>query len=159
MSSKPANKKAKASDAKAIEERWTKPLADAGWTPLPNVVLEKQAALGLSPMDVNIILQIAKHWWERDSRPYPSVEAVAEAIGVKPRTVQRHVSKMVNEGLLERVPRFYSKGGQKSNEYGFDGLIKRCRPFAEEIVAERKRAQLAKRARVRRRSPRHVVKD
>ncbi len=51
---------------------------------------------------------------------------------------------MVDEGLLERVPRFHPKGGQKSNEYGFDGLIKRCRPFAEEIVAERKKAQLAR---------------
>ena len=77
--------------AKAVEERWTKPLTDAGWTAIPNVVLDKQAALGIKPMDVNIILQIAKYWWSPKSAPFPSVESLAIAIGVNPRTVRKHI--------------------------------------------------------------------
>lgn len=145
-------------DIRQIEKRWTKPLADAGWTVLPNVILDKQVALGLDSVDVNIVLQIAKFWWEAGSAPYPSVDTIATAIGVKPRTVQRHITKMVKLGLLERVERFYAKGGQKSNSYTFKGLIEQSTPFAEEVLAERQRKKAAEKARVRRRTPLHVVR-
>ncbi len=36
---------------------------DAGWTAIPSIILDKQHALGLDPIDVNILLQLAKHWW------------------------------------------------------------------------------------------------
>ncbi len=91
-------KKPEVPQVKAIEERWTKPLADAGWTALPNVVLDKQAVLGLDPMDVNIILQIAKYWWQPESAPYPGVERLAEAIGVHVRTIQKHITRLVDAG-------------------------------------------------------------
>ena len=143
---------------KVIEDRWTKALTDAGWTAIPNVVLDKQAALGLEPMDVNIILQIAKYWWSPESPPFPSVGTLAEAIGVDARTVQKHITKMVDAGLLERHERFYSQGGQRSNAYTFKGLIARCTPFSEEIVTERKRKKARDKARVRRKTPLHVVK-
>lgn len=139
--------------AKEIEKRWTKPLADAGWTALPNVVLEQQATLGLSPMDLNIIMQIAKHWWQHGSEPYPSIGSIAEAIGVTPRSVTRHISKLVASGLLERNERRQPQGGQQSNSYTFKGLINRTTPFAEELVAERKRRKSRDKARVRRKSP------
>jgi hypothetical protein len=45
------------------EEKWTAPLMDAGWTAIPSIILDKQHALGLDPVDVNILLQLAKHWW------------------------------------------------------------------------------------------------
>ena len=153
MPKKPADKKPTTTAAKAIESRWTKSLADAGWTALPNVVLEKQAVLGLKPTDVNIILQIAKFWWQPGQAPYPSVKRVAEAMGVTPRTVQKRISKMVEAGLLEREERFYSQGGQTSNCYTFNGLIERCKPFAKEIIAERKRKAATAKALVRRKEP------
>ena len=143
---------------KAIEERWTKPIADAGWTAIPNVLLDKQHALGLAPMDINIILQIAKHWWEPSSAPYPGVERLAEAIGVHVRTIQKHITKMEHAGLLEREAQFYSQGGQRSNRYTFQGLIDKCTPFATEAVAERKRKKAADRARIRRKAPLHVAR-
>lgn len=34
----------------------------AGWTALPNVIFERQRALGLDAIDVNIILHIASYW-------------------------------------------------------------------------------------------------
>lgn len=142
---------------KAIEERWTKPLTDAGWTAIPNILLEKQAALGLKPMDLNILLQILKHWWYPESPPFPSVESLSTAIGVNVRTVQKHISRMVDAGLLERQERFQPKGGQKSNAYTFDGLIRRCKPFADEAVAAKGKKRVAEAARIRRKTPLHLV--
>ncbi len=40
------------------EKKWTKPLMDSGWSVLPNIIIEKQAALGLDPLDMNIILHL-----------------------------------------------------------------------------------------------------
>lgn len=153
-----AEKKAtSAGNIKAIEQRWTKPLADAGWTAVPNTILDKQAALGLDSMDINIILQIAKFW--RDSAPFPAVDTIGAAIGVQTRTVQRHITKMVKRGLLERQQRYYAKGGQKSNAYTFNGLIKRCTPFANEATKERERNKVGEKARIRRKSPLHIVRN
>lgn len=147
-----------AKKAKQIEKRWTKPLADVGWTAIPNIILEKQSVLGLKPTDVNVTLQILKHWWEAGSHPYPSVGTIAKAIGVQPRTVQRSVERMEALGLLQREARYYSQGGQKSNGYNFQGLIDKSTPFAEEALKQRADKQKAEQARRRRRTPLYPVK-
>ena len=134
---------APAAKVKVIEERWTKPLSDVGWTALPNVFLLKQAALRLKPMHLNIILQIAKHWWEPGTVPFPKIKTIAGAMGVTERTVRKHISEMVEAGLLERTERYYAQGGQRSNAYTFNGLIERSKPLAEEILAEREKKKAA----------------
>jgi DNA-binding transcriptional regulator YhcF (GntR family) len=143
---------------KIIEKRWSKPLAKAGWTALPNIILDKQKVLGLEPIDVNILMQIAKHWWQAESAPFPSIETIASAIDVTPRTIQRRIAKMEKAKLIERNVRRYARGGQKSNAYTFKGLIERCTPFAEEAIAERERRKSGDRARVRRTQPLALVK-
>jgi DNA-binding transcriptional ArsR family regulator len=142
---------------KAIEKRWSKDLAKVGWTALPNIILEKQVALELEPIDVNILMQIAKHWWSEEA-PFPSIERIAIAIGVTPRTVQRRITKMEKAKLIERKVRRYARGGQKSNGYSFDGLIKKCIPFAIEALNARAKRVNEDRARVRRSQPLTVVK-
>ncbi|EQD70629.1 AsnC family transcriptional regulator, partial [mine drainage metagenome] len=37
------------------EKKWGKLLMEAGWTLLPNTVLVRQAALGLTSTDINIL--------------------------------------------------------------------------------------------------------
>lgn len=149
---------AQAQQLKVIEKRWSAPLTKAGWTALPNTILDKQKVLGLRPIDLNILMQIAKHWWQADSAPFPSVETIAAAIGVTTRTVQRRITRMEKAQLIERNQRYYARGGQKSNAYTFNGLIAKCAPFAEEAVAERVRRKSNDRAHVRRRRPLALVK-
>ncbi len=43
-------------DVKANEKKWGKTLMSSGWTAFPSIILEKQHALGLTAMDINIIL-------------------------------------------------------------------------------------------------------
>ena len=52
-----------ASTDRKIAQKWGAALAGAGWTAMPNVIIKRQKALGLTPLDVNIILQLLTYWW------------------------------------------------------------------------------------------------
>jgi DNA-binding transcriptional regulator YhcF (GntR family) len=133
------------------EKKWSKTLMDAKWTVIPNVILDRQQALGLEPVDVCILLHLAKHWWEADRLPYPSKKAIAECMGVSESTVQRRIAAMERDGLIKRVARFSGKHkGQKTNAYDFSGLIESAKPYAEEAIQEqqaRRKADAERRTR------------
>lgn len=129
---------------KENEKKWTKPLMEAGWTVIPSTIIDRQQALGIDAMDMNIILHIANHWWKADAKPFPSKAKIARAIGVDPRTVQRRIASMEAGGLIRREERRINKTGSKTNIYHLDGLIKEATPFAQEALEDR---ELAKKAR------------
>lgn len=127
---------------RANEKKWTKPLLAAGWTLIPSVILERQRALGLDPIDLNILLQLARYWWYSDNPPRPSKKAIAECLNVSTSTIQRRIARLEAAGLISREARFGAAGGgQQTNAYHFDGLIREAVPFAEEAIAERKARQ------------------
>ena len=138
---------------RANEKKWTKTLWDTGWTGIPNVILDQQRALGLTPTDLNILLQIAKYWWEAENVPFPSKDTLASAIGVQPRTIQRRVAGLEKKGLIHRERRKTAAGGDTSNRYVFTGLIEKATPHAEKALREKQKAIAAKKARQRRQKP------
>jgi hypothetical protein len=136
---------------RANEDKWTPALmAAAGWTALPSLILDKQPALGIDALDLNILLQLAKYWWKKGDLPYPSKETLGELIGVTPTTIRRRIKRMEAEGLIQRIERHDTKGGQQSNFYSFDGLIAKMLPHAQAALDLRK-TQDAERERLRRR--------
>ena len=139
------------------EEKWSPRLMEAGWTVLPSIILEKQHALGLDAVDVNILLQLARHWWYPGNPPHPSKASIAECLGVDRSTVRRHIAAMESAGLIRREARYKKSGGQENNAYHFDGLIREAIPFAEEAIMERERQQNERVARRHRKKPRLVV--
>ena len=112
---------------------------DAGWTAIPTVVFERQKALGLDALDVNILLHLAAYWWTPDNKPHPAKGTIAAAINVAPRTVQRHIAAMERANFIRRQQRRLPGKGSKTNVYHFDGLIAAALPFAKEKLAEKKR--------------------
>src|SRR5260370_42494886 len=115
------------------EEKWTRTLMDAGWTVLPSIILEKQRALGLDAVDVNILLQLARHWWYSDNAPHPSKSTIAQCIGVDRSTVRRHIARMEAAGFIKRQPPFDSKyGGQHPNVYPFNALLQQATPLSQQ---------------------------
>lgn len=147
MTTKPKTKPSE-TGLKENEKKWGKPLMDAGWTLLPSTIIERQQALGLEALDVNIILHIANHWWKADSKPFPSKGKIAEAIGVHPRTVQKRIAALEAGGLIRREQRRISKTGSQTNIYHLDGLIKHATPFAREAIEARATASAARKAKV-----------
>jgi len=116
------------------EKKWTKPLMEAGWLAFPSIILEKQQTLGLTSLDINIILYLATYWWTVDNKPRPSKNTIAEAVGVTARTVQRRIAAMEKAGFIQREERRSSKEASQPNFYHFDGLIKEATPFALEKI-------------------------
>lgn len=117
--------------------KWTPELMRAGWTVFPSIILECQRTLGLSPLDVNILLHLARHWWEADNPPFPSKATIAQCIGIQARSVQRRMAHLEEIGLIERRRRPNAKGRPGANAYVFTGLIERAKPLAAAAVAAR----------------------
>jgi hypothetical protein len=133
-----------------IGQRWGPELTSSGWTAIPNVIIQRQKALGLSPLDVNILLQLFAYWWEPDNLPHPSKGTIAAAIGVHPRTVQKRIASMEAAKFINRIVRQTNLNGGLPNKYDFSGLIDAAKPFAiEELqeIATRKKAKAEKLAR------------
>lgn len=137
-----------------LERRWGRDLINAGWLGLPSVFLQRQNAFAFDALDLNIVLQIADHWWEPDNHPYPSKKSLAERIGVDARTIQRRIARMERDGLIERVPRRSAHGGNKTNVYRLTPLIEKAKPFARELLAERHARTQEKEARRKRKRAR-----
>ncbi|WP_460421564.1 helix-turn-helix domain-containing protein [Pseudomonas sp. ZL2] len=136
------SKKPPAED-KSIADRWGKDLTASGWTAIPNVLFEYSQELGLKTLDMVIILHLAGYWWRKGNDPFPSKATLARKIGVEPRTVQRAIAELESKGYIERTKRFATSGGNLSNSYSFDGLIKTARTFAKQMIAEREAKAVA----------------
>ena len=136
-------KPATAPDNKAIEKRWGKDLVAAGWTAIPNVIFECSQQLELKQLDVLIILHLAGYWWTAGNDPYPTKETVAQKIGVTARTVQRAIADLEQRGYIQRHPRKSKLGGNLSNSYSFEGLIKAATPYAKAIADVREMQKAA----------------
>jgi predicted transcriptional regulator len=156
------NIKAKGTDVQALkqnEKKWSPTLIKAGWSAFPNIIIEKQRALGLDAMDMNILLHLVQYWWLEENVPHPSVATIAEAIGVTPRAIQKRITALQAAGLITREERRHSKFGSQTNLYRFDGLIKACLPFAQEKLEAAKKKAEENKERVKRKKPKLVVNN
>jgi DNA-binding Lrp family transcriptional regulator len=125
----------------------------AGWTAIPTVLLDRQQALGLDAIDLNILMHLIKHWWFEENLPHPSKRSIAQSMHITVSTVRRRIAAMERDGLVKRKRRFDPRyGGQQTNMYEFSGLIQALTPYAEEILREREeriRAEAERRVRKR----------
>lgn len=137
MSNTPKPKAAASPELRTNEKKWGKPLMEAGWTLLPNTIIVRQRALGLTSTDINILLHLVAYWWKATDLPHPSKATLAKSIGVTPRTVQRRIAAMEQAGFIQRVRRQSPHRGTQTNRYDFTGLIEAATPYAKEQLAER----------------------
>lgn len=157
MALNPKNK-AVATEQK-VADKWTKPVADAGWTSFPNVIFERQQALQLTPLDINILLHLAGNWWSPGNNPFRTKKSLALAIGVHPRTIQKRIEEMERWGYIKRIYRKSAEGDNLPNEFDLSGLIEKITPFAQEKLAERAKREAEKTATITRKRPLKLVAD
>ena len=157
MSSKAPLKQTEIAALRRNEAKWSKTLMAAGWNAIPSIIIEKQEALGLDAIDMNIVVHLSNYWWRADNLPSPSVDTIAKAIGVKPRTVQKRIKALHALGLLSRTERRKTRYGSDTNLYGFEGLIKAALPYAEEKLAKREKREEEERERLARKKPKLTV--
>jgi Helix-turn-helix domain len=95
-------------------EKWGDAL-NAGFQLVPDVLLKHQSRLGLSPVDLAVLLNVLMHWWFAEQLPFPETFLIARRMGVGQRTVQRSLQRLEQLGLIERV-----KGARTSEATKFD---------------------------------------
>lgn len=156
------NMNAKTADVENLrvnEKKWSKVLMDAGWNVIPSVIIERQEALGLDAIDMNIMVHLSHYWWQPENLPHPSVKTIAKAIGVEPRTIQKHIKRLEDAKLISRQERRHTPNGSMTNIYSFAGLIEAAKPFAKERIAEKAANAKAKAERLKRKKPVLVVNN
>jgi predicted transcriptional regulator len=108
-----------------LEEKWGNDSMSMGWTAIPTLLLFLQSDLKISPLGLNIILNLVSHWWDSEENPYPSQESLAKRMGVSKRSVQREVANLVSLGLIEKRSTKASDNKYKGrNTYDLTNLVK-----------------------------------
>lgn len=117
-------------NTKTLNKKWGADVTDLGWTAVPNILIERQQALKLTPIELNLILILLKYWWDISNPPYPSKRAIGEMLGREESTIRKTFSDLEKRGLIERGPRYMSRGGQTTNHYLMDGLVEKLKQEA-----------------------------
>lgn len=84
-----------------IEKKWGKDALSLGWTPIPTALLFLQSDLGLTAVEMNILIHLLSHWWKVNDKVYPSQDSIAARMGVSKRTVQRGIDRLESLKILE----------------------------------------------------------
>lgn len=116
-----------------IVVRFGDELMEAGFTSVPNLVLEHYAEVGISEGELVFTLHIWSFWWNRQL-PYPSLSTVARRMGKSWRSVHRYAKSLEQKKLLKITPRYREDGGQTSSLYDFEPMIEAIRRFAHPPV-------------------------
>lgn len=85
-----------------LRRKWGEEALLMGWTAVPTTLLFLQGKLSITPLGLNVLLNLISHWWEYGESPYPSQEALATRMGVSKRSIQREVSRLCRLGLLHK---------------------------------------------------------
>lgn len=141
---KPAPEKKKGGK---LEDKWGKTIVAVGYTMIPNILIQRQRTLGLTPTHVNILLQLLMYWWEDDNLPHPTKKRLAESMGLSESTVQRNLRQMEQMGFLKRIFRKQEKNRNLSNQYDLSLLRHLLEPQAEEEFQLRKAQRDSRRKR------------
>jgi predicted transcriptional regulator len=136
-----ANKK-----ASSTERIWGKSVHKHGYAGIPSILIQAQRRLGVTPIQMNIIVQLLDYWFEPSRRPFPSKKELANRIGVTDKTIQNNVRALEKAGLIAREMRRTAAGDWNSNIYHLDGLVAKVQALEPEFAAEKKKRREARAA-------------
>lgn len=89
--------------AAGMRNLWGGAITDrSGFVAVPVSLLKLQPRLGLSPIDMMVLINLLAHRWSRATGVFPRNSIIAKRLGVTDRTVQRSTQKLVEAGLVRR---------------------------------------------------------
>jgi hypothetical protein len=124
------------------EVKWSPQVMKHGYTPLPNLLLRAQGKLKITPVQLNVLIQLAEHWWEADKDPFPAKDRIATRMNKSPRQIQRYITQLEKRGMVRRIKRFLGKKAQTSNAYSLEGLIVKLKAVEPEFAKEIEQARI-----------------
>lgn len=139
--------KTSAKGASSQERIWGKAVVRHGYAGIPSILIQAQSRLGITPLQMNIIIQLLDYWRDPDRRPFPSKKDLAGRINVTDKTIQNNIRALEKAGLIRRELRRTAAGDWNSNIYHLDGLVERIRKIEPDFAeAKEKRKEARRRA-------------
>jgi DNA replication protein DnaD len=121
----------------AVVAKWGN-AANAGFQFVPDVLLKNQSELGLTALELVVLINLTMHWWYADQRPFPRSTTIAERMGVDVRTVQRALKRLAGLDLIQRVTVQTDNG--EGTVIDLDGLVNKLSKLALRDPAYRPRS-------------------
>jgi hypothetical protein len=135
-----------AEKAKSSTERiWGKAVRNYGYTGVPSILIQAQRRLGVTPLQMNILLQLLDYFYDPTRHPFPRKTEIADRMGVSAKTIQINMRALEQAGLIQREIRKKAAGDYDSNIYHLDGLIARVQALEPEFRTAKEERQRAKR--------------
>jgi predicted transcriptional regulator len=122
-----------------LVEKWGEGSLGMGFTAIPTTLLFLQKQLGITPLGMNILLNLISHWWDVSEHPYPAQDALAARMGVSKRSIQREIASLVELGLIKksssaaRHPKYKGR-----NAYDLAPLVKSINEYTPSLIASMK---------------------
>lgn len=129
----------------SLDRIWGREVTSHGFAGVPSILIRAQKRIGLSPIQLNIILQLLEYWHDPERKPFPTKRDIADRIGVTQKTIQTNIRALEQAGLVRREYRKTSVGDHTSNMYHLDGLVSRVKALEPDFTRAR-----AERQRIRR---------
>ena len=130
--------------ASSQERIWGKAVLRHGYTGIPSILIQAQSRLGITPLQMNIVIQLLSYWRDPDRRPFPSKKELAGRIGVTDKTIQNNIRELEEAGLIRRELRRTAAGDWNSNTYHLDGLVKRIQKLEPDFAEAREKSREAR---------------
>ena len=109
-----------------VRDKWDF-VTDPGFLTLPYVLLLHQSELKISSEHLNVLLNVMAHWHSNGRMPYPRSSTIAKRMGTSPRTVQRSLAWLIENGFLAKAPRLNREDPQQFNMLP---LVEKLKPYA-----------------------------
>jgi len=130
------------SSSNGIAVRFGDPVLQAGFTAIPNLVLNHYAALDISPVEMMFTIHVFQHWWS-EKLPFPSLQAISQKMGVERRQARRYVQSLKEKGYLVVSERTLPGLGKVASEYDFSPLIQAVLSRAVEEQEDTHRSEMS----------------
>ena len=125
----------KQNNSNSLSSKWGDNSLKLGWVAIPSALIFLQAELRISPVGMNVLLNLILHWWTQESKPHPSQDAMAARMGISKRTIQREIAHMVKLGVLKKHPTGIRHPQYRGrNIYDLSPLIKMLNDLSPALV-------------------------
>jgi len=127
-----------------MHEKWGQEALGMGWTAIPTTLIFLQDQLKITPLGMNILLNLVAHWWDANEKPYPAQESLASRMGVSKRSIQRELNSLIGQGLISKKQSSTSHPKYRGrNSYDLAPLVKMLKEFSPSLVAAMKKKRPA----------------
>ena len=100
-----------------ILDKWGEEACSLGWVSVPTLLLFAQKDLNISASELNVLMNLLMHWWNKSEKPYPSQSAIAFRSGLAPKTVQRALHSLEDKGLINKTSTARSNNITRGRNY------------------------------------------